>query len=179
MYWQWSPGLAPDRSYLYSQVAESTRQCILPVTSRQLCPPLYHYTIYIVIVNRYSLIIILVRKSISINDLAATGLPKTLAPFQGLRLGEILWTGRIYFITSKFSGYDMSWSLLLTTISRLYGTCPSSWASCAVVISYWLPHFQPPSYSKRATLAIYIVLYYSFFQRFCKNFNVLPNYNRC
>ena len=125
MYWQWSPGLAPDRSYLYSQVAESTRQCILPVTSRHLCPPLYHYTIYIVIVNRYSLIIIYIRKSISINDLHVSGLPRTITPF-GDQVGEMLWMGRSYFITSKFSGYDMSWSLLLTTISRLYGTCPSS-----------------------------------------------------
>jgi hypothetical protein len=49
-------------------------------------------------------------------------------------------------------------SLLLTTISRLYGTCPSSGTSCAVVISYWLPHFQPPSYSKGATLTICFVL---------------------
>ena len=91
----------------------------------------------------------------------------------------VLWMGRTYFITSKFSGYDMSWSLLLTTISRLCTTWSSSRASCAVVISYWLPHFQPPSYSREAIPTICFVLYYSFFQRFCKYFNVLSNYNRC
>ena len=71
----------------------------------------------------------------------------------------ILWMGRSYFITSKFSGYDMSWSLLLTTISRLCTTWSSSRASCAVVISYWLPHFQPPSYSRVANSTICIILY--------------------
>ena len=125
MYWLWSSGLAPDRSSLHRQDTELSQPNVRPVTSKQLCSPHHHYTIYIVIVNRYSLIIILVCKSIPINDLATAGLPLTITPF-GDQVGEMLWMGRSYFITSKFSGYDMSWSLLLTTISRLYGTCPSS-----------------------------------------------------
>jgi len=105
----------------------------------------------------HTLIFILVCKSIPINDLATAGLPLTITPF-GDQVGEILWMGRSYFITSKFSGYDMSWSLLLTTISRLCTTWSSSRASCAVVISYWLPHFQPPSYSRVASSTICIIL---------------------
>ena len=77
---------------------------------------------------------------------------------EGHRGAVISWMGRTYFITSKFSGYDMSWSLLLTTISRLCTTWSSSRASCAVVISYWLPHFQPPSYSRVASSTICIIL---------------------
>ena len=89
MYWLWSPGLAPDRSSLHRQATNLAQPSVRLVTSKQLCSPHHHYTIYIVIVNRYSLIIILVCKSIPINDLATAGLPLTITPF-GDQVGEIL-----------------------------------------------------------------------------------------
>ena len=105
---------------------------------------------------------------------------KEIFPVCDLRRARLYFgRGGVILLPPNFQGMICHRSLLLTTISGLYGTCPSSRTSCAVVISYWLPHFQPPSYSKEAILTICIVLYYSFFQRFCKYFNVLSNYNRC
>ena len=48
---QWSPGLAPDRPSLHRQATELAQPSVRPVTPKQLCSPLYHYTIYIVYVN--------------------------------------------------------------------------------------------------------------------------------
>ena len=51
MYWQWSLGLAPSRSSLHRQATDSAQPSVRPVTPKQLCSPLYHYTIYIGLVN--------------------------------------------------------------------------------------------------------------------------------
>ena len=56
MYWLWSPGLAPDRSSLHRQDTDLSQPNVRPVTPKQLCSPHHHYTIYIGLVNRYSLI---------------------------------------------------------------------------------------------------------------------------
>ena len=107
MYWLWSSGLAPDRSSLHRQDTELSQPNVRPVTPKQLCSPHHHYIIYIGLVNRYSLIFIYERKSISSNDLRFSGLPRTVTPF-GDQVESILWTGRTSFSTSNFSGHDMS-----------------------------------------------------------------------
>ena len=63
-----------------------------------------YYTIVIVIVNRYSLIFLYERKSICINDLHVSGLPRTVTPF-GDRVTDIYcgWVGFI-LLPTKFQG---------------------------------------------------------------------------
>ena len=92
MYWLWSPGLAPDRSSLHRQDTELSQPNVRPVTPKQLCSPHHYYTIYIVIVNRYSLIFY---KSICSNDLAFRGAHPR--PLSGGQAGRYIVDGEDFF----------------------------------------------------------------------------------